>query len=152
MNVFLMNRFYWKVARRTRDMNKLNDQPTLVWNRRVNFVDKNHFPMSSGVSEWASERTNERRGARERSEQCVANEWVSSVSERASGRAKSTIVLASILVHFNPAGSWAAEKRDMETIKRNEDLFRETNRSDIVTLSAFHPPEAESTRILIPFS
>ena len=40
------------------------------------------YPISSGASEWASERTNERRGARERSEQCGA-------SERASGRVNS---------------------------------------------------------------
>ena len=36
-------------------------------------------------NEWASERTNERSGARERSEQCGASEWVSGASERANG-------------------------------------------------------------------
>ena len=27
----------------------------IVWNWRNQFIDKNLFPMSSGVSEWASE-------------------------------------------------------------------------------------------------
>ena len=38
----------------------------------------NLFPMSSETSEWASEQTKERSGARERTEQCnfeQANEW-----------------------------------------------------------------------------
>ena len=30
-----------------------------VWNRRVQFLDKNLFPMSSGASEWASKRADE---------------------------------------------------------------------------------------------
>ena len=58
--------------------------------------------MSSGVSEWMSERTNERSGARERSEQCGANEWVSGASERASGRANGPALYASISYHFKP--------------------------------------------------
>ena len=30
----------------------------MIWNRRIHFIDKNLFPMSSVASEWASERTN----------------------------------------------------------------------------------------------
>ena len=46
----------------------------IVSNRRIKFIDKNLFPMSSGESERASERENERSGVRERSEQCGASE------------------------------------------------------------------------------
>ena len=42
----------------------------MIGNRRVHFIAKNLFPMSSGVSKWASERRNERSGARELSDQC----------------------------------------------------------------------------------
>ena len=44
------------------------------------FIDL--FPMSSGASEWVSERKRERSGARKRSEQCGASERVSDASEQ----------------------------------------------------------------------
>ena len=62
------------------------------WNRRVHSVDENLFPTSSEVREWASERTNERSGARERSEQCGASAWVSGASERANGGANGPVL------------------------------------------------------------
>ena len=53
-----------------------------LWNRPIHFKDL--FPVSSAASGCASERTNDRHGARERSEQCGASTWVSGVSEQAS--------------------------------------------------------------------
>ena len=47
------------------------------WNRRIEIIKVNLFSMSSGASECVSERTNEPSGARERSGQCGASEWVS---------------------------------------------------------------------------
>ena len=73
-----------------------------VRNWGVHFIDKNHFPMSSRVSEWVSERTNERSVARERSEQCRACEWVSGASERASGVANDPVLYASTSYAFYP--------------------------------------------------
>ena len=57
-----------------------------VWNRRVQSIDKDLFPMSTRASEWASERTKERSRARERSEQCGSSKQVSGASKRASER------------------------------------------------------------------
>ena len=48
-------------------------------------MNKNLFPASLGLSEWANERENERSGAREQSEQCAASEWVSSAWEWENG-------------------------------------------------------------------
>ena len=64
----------------------------MIWNRRMQFIDINRFPMSSGVSEWARERTNERSGAREQSELCGASEWVTRASERANGGANGPVL------------------------------------------------------------
>ena len=58
--------------------------------------------MCSGTSEWASDRTNERSRARERSEKCGASEWVSSASERANGGANGSVLYASISYHLKP--------------------------------------------------
>ena len=58
-----------------------------VWNRCIHFIDKNLFPISSGAREWASDRANERSGAREWSKWCGTSEWLSGASERANGRA-----------------------------------------------------------------
>ena len=52
-------------------------------NRRINFLDKKFFPVSSGVSEWASERANGPvlgASCHSHSTQCVAAMTVSSVS------------------------------------------------------------------------
>ena len=63
-----------------------------VWNRCVHIMDKNLFPMSSGVSEWASQRTNKCNGAREwrkqygASSEEQANEWAVYVNEWADKR------------------------------------------------------------------
>ena len=62
---------------------------------------KNLFPMSSGVSEEASERTNERSAAHERCEQCGPSQSVSGVSKRANGDANGPLY-ASILQSFYP--------------------------------------------------
>ena len=51
-------------------------------------------------SEWASEQMNERCGAREGSVQCGANEWVSSASKQASGRANGPALYALISCNF----------------------------------------------------
>ena len=67
-----------------------------VCSRRVQFKDKTLFLMSPGKNEWASERTNERSGARERSE------WVSGASERANGGANGSVLDASISNAFYP--------------------------------------------------
>ena len=72
----------------------------IVRNRRIQFTEINLFPMSSGASEWASEQSNERRGARKRSEQCEAREWVSGVSERASGRFHSHSIQCGSVLSF----------------------------------------------------
>ena len=65
--------------------------------------------MNSGGSEWASERTNERSGARERSEQCGTSEWVIGsskwvigLSKWANGGANSPVLYASISESFYP--------------------------------------------------
>ena len=81
---------------------------------------KNNGPMHCGLklyetdalipwaraweSEWVSEQTNEHSGARERSKQCGAREWVSSASERASRWANGAVNYASISQAFCP--SW----------------------------------------------
>ena len=62
--------------------------------------------MSSGGSEWASERTNDCCLACEQSEQCGASERVSGVSERANGRASGPelqSVFLVILAHSAPS-------------------------------------------------
>ena len=56
----------------------------------------NHFPTSEWV-EWASERTSERSGGRERSEQSGASERVSGASERANGRASGPVLTSQFL-------------------------------------------------------
>ena len=68
----------------------------MIWNRRIQLVDQNLFPISSGVSEWASEGTNERSEGREQSEQCGASEWVSGASERANRGANGPVLYALI--------------------------------------------------------
>ena len=78
-------------------MRVLAQRVETVCNRRLYFVDKNVFPMSSGASEGASERTNESSGAREQSEQCGASEYVSDASEQVSEEANDPVPLASIL-------------------------------------------------------
>ena len=67
-------------------------QRTMVQNSLNMGHQISHYPMSSGASEWASKRINERSGARERSKQCGASEWVSGASERASGRANGPVL------------------------------------------------------------
>ena len=52
-----------------------------AWNRRIQFMDINPFPMSS----WASEQAKE--WAREQSKQCRASKQVISARERVSGGA-----------------------------------------------------------------
>ena len=52
--------------------------------------------MSSGASECASERTSERSGARERSEQCGASELENGTSDWASGLANGQLPYASV--------------------------------------------------------
>ena len=53
---------------------------------------------------WARERANERSGARERSEQCGASEWVSGASERASGRANGPVLTSRLQAYLNHRG------------------------------------------------
>ena len=55
-----------------------------LWNRCVHFIAMNLLPMNFEVSERASEWTNERSTARERSMQGGASEWVSSASKQAN--------------------------------------------------------------------
>ena len=62
-------------------------------------MDKNHFLMSSGASEWASEQTNERSGARE---QYGEIEWVCAASGQVSGWANGPVVYASISYSLQP--------------------------------------------------
>ena len=55
----------------------------MIWNRRIHFKDINLFSMSSGASDWASERTNDRSGA-QMSERCErmsvrTSEWLSTL-------------------------------------------------------------------------
>ena len=64
-------------------------------NRRIQF-------MSSRVCERASERMNERSGARERSKQCGASEWLSGVSKWANGGVNSSVIHASTSWSFYP--------------------------------------------------
>ena len=58
---------------------------------RVNSHLMIHCPTSEGVSK-VSERTSERSGGRERSEQSRASEQVSGASERANGRASGPVL------------------------------------------------------------
>ena len=51
-------------------------QNGVLWGKIRLFQDIIYLPTSSEVSAWASERTNECSGARERSEQCGESEWV----------------------------------------------------------------------------
>ena len=72
------------------------------------------FSHESGVSGWASEWTNERRGARMRGEQCGASEWESGASERASGGTSGPVLTSRfqvILSHCAPGcQSWHANR------------------------------------------
>ena len=54
------------------------------------------------MRERASERTNERSGKRERSEQCGESERVSGASERVKGGANGPVLYASISYHLKP--------------------------------------------------
>ena len=64
--------------------------------QRQNSYLINHCPTSEGVSE-VSERTSERSGGRERSEQSGASERVSGASERANGRAIGPVLQSAFL-------------------------------------------------------
>ena len=55
------------------------------------------FPRAREWAKWASERTSERSGGRERSEQSGASEWVSGASERANGRASGPVLTSRFL-------------------------------------------------------
>ena len=63
---------------------------TMVRERQLigNLAASNHSFSHELGSEWASERTNERSVARERSDQCGTSEWVSGANKRANGWAK----------------------------------------------------------------
>ena len=65
----------------------------------------NHFPTSSGVSEWASERTNERSGARKQSQHCGGSEWVSAMNDRANEGASSPVFRSGFLVILDYSAS-----------------------------------------------
>ena len=71
-----------------------------VWNRRIQFVDKNLFPKSSGVSDWVGERANERSGARE---------WSKRVSEHSGVQAQRSASKAS---SAEQANKWAARANE----------------------------------------
>ena len=61
-------------------------------------IGTSKFTLSHDLgSERASEQTRERSGARERSEQCGANERVSGASERASGQANGPVLTSKLL-------------------------------------------------------
>ena len=62
-----------------------------------------HFPTSKEVSE-VSERTSERSGVREQSEQCEASERVSGASERANGRVSGPVLTSGFLVDLAHSG------------------------------------------------
>lgn len=66
-----------------------------VWDRRVQFLSRDHFLMSLAESEWASERLNERSGARERFEPKEASEW-------ASGWANGRVLTRRFHMRFSP--------------------------------------------------
>ena len=57
--------------------------------------------MSSGVSEWASEQTNERSGARKRSEQCALAEQQTSRFQKVSNHCGAVIFLCKVGTHWN---------------------------------------------------
>ena len=59
------------------------------------------FPVSFGVSEWASEQKNERSVASKQSEQCKASGWVSDAIEQPTGGANGPVLRASISYVFS---------------------------------------------------
>ena len=80
-----------------------------------------HFPTSEGVSE-VSERTSERSGGREQSEQSGASERVSSASERANGRASGSVLTSLFLfVPDRSAFLRSPRKRQREGKARRKD-------------------------------
>ena len=93
---------------------------------------KIHFPTSKGVSE-VSERTSERSGGRERSEQSGASERVSDVSERANGRASDPVLPSRFLVALDHSAStlW---------FQLTQFLARQPFFSDLLPLPPFEPP------------
>ena len=78
---------------------------TISFRRRIRF-----FPISSRANVRASERTNERSGAHEPSEQCGAMELLNSAIERASGRTNGPVLAASISYSFYPLCAAENEK------------------------------------------
>ena len=70
------------------------------------------FPRAREWAKGASERTSERSGGRERSEQSGASEWVSGASELANGRASGPVLTSLFL--FVPDHSAAACVRYMQ--------------------------------------
>jgi len=58
-------------------------------------------PRAREWAKWASERTSERSGGRERSEQSGASERVSGASERANGRASGPVLTSRFLADLN---------------------------------------------------
>ena len=62
-------------------------------------------PRARAWAKWASERTSERSGGRERSEQSRASERVSGASERANGRASGTVLQSVFLAVIDHSAS-----------------------------------------------
>ena len=77
-----------------------------LWDKTKSFwdIESFHFPTSSGMSGRASERVNERSGARKQSEQCGASEWVSGVSKWANGQASGPVFSSRFLAVQNHCG------------------------------------------------
>ena len=77
-------------------MHTIHNLTNMIWNRRIRFMDKNLFPMSSGVS---SERASERMSAAERASEASsaerANEWAVRANERLNERVAQSLHLYS---------------------------------------------------------
>ena len=74
-------------------------------------IKKYTFPRAREWAKWASERTSERSGGRERSEQCGARERMSSASERANGQASGPVLSSGFLIILAHSVSGVQKKK-----------------------------------------
>ena len=89
---------------------KTSSQCTMGQNHFILRHQKFTFPRAREWAKWASERTSGRSGGRERSEQSGASERVSSVTERANGRASGLILHSVFLAVFDHSGLASANR------------------------------------------
>ena len=71
-------------------------------------------PQAREWAKWASERTSERSGGRERSEQSGASERVSGASERANGRASGPVLTSRFLAVIYHSATGATQEANLE--------------------------------------